>query len=133
MAKKSSVSIFWLILNIAVGVVLAVGGIWALQGNGDFAADALNKIFSGDARKIVVLVFGVIELLSGIFIILQLFIGDRMGSLGSILKLIIVIVWTVAIVLADFVGGFLQPSFLPWIYNLAMHCVVLCALLVTRD
>lgn len=133
MASKSNVSIFWTILNIAVGVVLAVGGIWALQGSGDFAADALRSIFSGSTAKLVVTVFGVIELLSGIFIILQLFIGDRMGSLGTILKLIIVIVWAVAIVLADFVGGFLKPSFLPWIYSLAMHCVVLCALLVTRD
>lgn len=133
MSKKSSVNIFWFILNIAVGVVLAVGGIWALQGHGDFAADALRSIFSGDLSRLVVTVFGVIELLSGIFIILQLFIGDRMGTFGSILKMIIVIVWAVAIVLADFVGGFLKPSFLPWIYELAMHCVVLCALLVTRD
>lgn len=133
MSKKSSVNIFWFILNIAVGVVLAVGGIWALQGHGDFAADALKSLFSGDIRRLVVTVFGVIELLSGIFIILQLFIGDRMGAFGSILKMIIVIVWAVAIVLADFVGGFLKPDFLPWIYNLAMHLVVLCALLVTRD
>lgn len=133
MSRKSSVNIFWFILNIAVGVVLAVGGIWALQGHGDFAADALRSIFSGDLSRLVVTVFGVIELLSGIFIILQLFIGDRMGTFGSILKMIIVIVWAVAIVLADFVGGFLEPGFLPWIYNLAMHLVVLCALLITRD
>ena len=92
MAKNSSVSIFWTVLNIAVGALLAVGGIWALQGGGDFAADALRQIFSGDARKLVVLVFGVVELLSGIFIILQLFIGDRMGKLGSILKLVIVVI-----------------------------------------
>ena len=133
MSKKSSVNIFWFILNIAVGVVLAVGGIWALQGHGDFAADALRSIFSGDLSRLGVTVFGVIELLSGIFIILQLFIGDRMGTFGSILKMIIVIVWAVAIVLADFVGGFLKPSFLPWIYSLAMHLVVLCSLLITRD
>jgi len=81
-----------------------------------------------------VLVFGVVELLSGIFIILQLFIGDRMGKLGSVLKLVIVVIWIVAIVLADFLnGGFLSPNVLAWIYNLAMHLIVLCALLVTRD
>ncbi len=134
MAKNSSVSIFWTVLNIAVGALLAVGGIWALQGGGDFAVDALRQIFSGDARKLVVLVFGVVELLSGIFIILQLFIGDRMGKLGSILKLVIVVIWIVAIVLADFLyGGFLSPNVLAWIYKLAMHLIVLCALLVTRD
>lgn len=133
MSKSSSVSLFWTLLNIAVGVVLAVGGIWALQGHGDFAASALKEVFTGDVLKIAVLAFGVIELLSGIFIILQLFVGDRMGSLGTVLKIIIVIVWAAAIVIADFIGGFLKPSFLPWIYELAMHLVVLCALLVTRD
>lgn len=132
MAKKAG-SIWWMVLNLAVGAMLAVGGIWALQGSGDFGAKALSEIFSGDALKILKIVFGVIELLSGIFIILQLFIGDRMGSFGKILKLIIVIVWAVAIVLSDFVGGFLKPSFLPWIYDLAMHLIVLMALLVTRD
>ncbi len=131
---KREVSIFWMVLNIAVGAMLAIGGIWALQNGGDFGCKALAGMFNGDAAKIVRIVFGVIELLSGIFIILQLFIGDRMGKLGSILKLIIVIVWAIAIILADFLnGGFLKPNFLEWTYELAMHLIVLCALLVTRD
>ncbi|MCR4821539.1 MAG: hypothetical protein K5873_01540 [Treponema sp.] len=132
MAKKSQISLFWLILNIAVGAMLAIGGIWALQGGGDFGCKAIKSIFSGDFAKIMGIVFGVIELLSGIFIILQLFIGDRTGSLGSILKLIIVIVWAVAIVLADIVHGDFG-NFLAWFYEFAMHVIVLCALLVTRD
>ena len=132
MAKKSEVRLFWLVLNIAVGAMLAVGGIWALQGGGDFGCKAIKSIFSGDVARLMAIVFGVIELLSGIFIILQLFIGDRMGSLGSILKLVIVIVWAVAIVLADFIHGSFG-DFLNWLYNFAMHLIVLCALLVTRD
>ncbi len=136
MAHKKSTysSVFWLILNLAVGAMLAVGGIWALQGGGDFAADAMKGLFSGDARKIVLIVFGVIELLSGIFIIIQFFIGDRTGSFGSALKVIIVVVWAIAIVIADFLNGhFLAPNFLSWIYTLAMHLIVLGALLITRD
>ncbi len=138
MSKKSNVQLFWLVLNIAVGAMLAVGGIWALQGSGDFGAKAIRSIFNGDVAKILVLVFGVIELLSGIFIILQLFIGERMGQFGKILKLIIVIVWAVAIVLADFLGngGLLNGganNFLSWLYDFAMHLIILCALLVTRD
>ncbi|MBQ0050740.1 MAG: hypothetical protein KBT11_01595 [Treponema sp.] len=131
MAKKSS-SLFWTILNLAVGVMLAVGGIWALQGGGDFAAKALKGLSSGDMSKILGIVFGVIELLSGIFIILQLFIGDRMGQLGTILKLIIVIVWAVAIVIADILNGNFG-NFLSWLYTFAGHLIVLAALLVTRD
>ena len=138
MAKKSEVRLFWLVLNLAVGAMLAVGGIWALQGGGDFGCKAIKSVFNGDIARILAIVFGVIELLSGIFIILQLFIGDRMGSFGSILKLIVVIVWAVAIVLADFLGngGLLNGGandFLNWLYNFAMHLIVLCALLVTRN
>ena len=138
MAKKLEVRLFWLVLNLAVGAMLAVGGIWALQGGGDFGCKAIKSIFNGDIAKILAIVFGVVELLSGIFIILQLFIGDRMGTFGSILKLIVVIVWVVAIDLADFLGngGLLNGganNFLSWLYAFAMHLIVLCALLVTRD
>lgn len=132
MAKKSTISLFWLILNIAVGALLAIGGIWALQGGGDFGCKAIKSIFSGDFAKIMGIVFGIIELLSGIFIILQLFIGDRVGRLGTILKLIIIIVWAIAIVLADFIHGNFN-NFLSWFYDFAMHVIILCALLVTRD
>lgn len=134
MARSSHVSLFWTILNLAVGAMLAVGGIWALQGGGDFAAEALKGLLSGDARRIGVIMFGVIELLSGIFIILQLFIGDRTGSLGPLLKLIVVVVWAIAVIIADFLNGhFLSPNVLSWVYALAMHLIVLAALLVTRD
>lgn len=141
MANKSGVRLFWVVLNLAVGAMLAVGGIWALQGGGDFGCNAIRAVFSGlsgDLLRIIVIAFGVIELLSGIFIILQLFIGDRMGTFGSILKLIVVIVWAAAIVLADFLGkgGLLNggmSNFLSWLYGFATHLIVLCALLVTRD
>ncbi len=134
MGKKvaTNTSLFWTVLNIAVGAMLAVGGIWALQGGGDFGCTAIKSIFRGDLARILVIVFGVIELLSGIFIVLQLFVGDRMGTFGSLLKLIIVIVWAVAIILADFVHGNFN-DFLNWLYNFALHLIVLCALLVTRD
>lgn len=44
--KAAKFSIFWFMLNLAVGVMLAVGGIWALQGGGDFAAQALSHVAS---------------------------------------------------------------------------------------
>ena len=141
MANKTGLRLFWVVLNLAVGAMLAVGGIWALQGGGDFGCHAIKTVFSGlssDLLRIIVIAYGVIELLSGIFIILQLFVGDRMGTFGSILKLIVVIVWAAAIVLADFLGkgGLLHGgmnNFLSWLYGFAMHLIVLCALLVTRD
>ncbi len=135
MAKKSSMSIGKLILQIGLGVMLAIAGIWALQGGGDTAAASLKKLFgSGDAGKILVLVFGIIELLAGIFLVVELFIGDRFGSFGNVLEIIVIIVWIVAIVLMDFLGGnLLAPDFLSWLYNLAVHCAILGGLLYIHD
>lgn len=138
MSNSSELRILPVIANISVGIMLAVGGIWALQGGGDFGCQAIKSIFSGDLRKILVLVFGGIELLSGIFIILQLFIGDRIGTFSRILKLIVIIVWIAAIVLSDFFGvkGLFNNGinhFLSWLYTFATHLIILVALLITRS
>ncbi len=138
MANSSEIRILPMIANVAVGVMLAVGGIWALQGGGDFGCQAIKSIFSGNMAKNLALVFGGIELLSGIFMILQLFIGDRIGAFSRLLKLIVVIVWICAIVLSDFFGakglfnGGLN-NFLSWAYTLASHLIILVALLITRS
>lgn len=129
-----------LLLQIAVGVMLAIGGIQALQGGGDFAAKSIKSIFSGfsgDLANILAVVFGVIELLVGIFMILKIVIGDRFGSFGSVLAFIAIIVWIVAIVLSDIIGaGSILSgganSFLSWLYVFAQHLVILGALLAVR-
>lgn len=138
MSKNSDLRILSIIANVSVSLMLAVGGIWALQGGGDFGCRAIKSIFSGDLAKILVLVFGGIELLSGIFILLQLFIGDRIGTFSKILKLIVVIVWISAIVVSDFFGskGLFNggvSNFLSWLYTLATHLIILVALLITRS
>lgn len=135
MAKKSTFSIGRLILQLALGIMLAVAGIWALAGKGgDDAVKALRDVFDGDAEKIIVLVFAVIELLAGILLIVELFAGDRFGKFDNILGLVIIVVWAVAIVLMDFLGGnFLKPDFLPWLYQLASHCIVLGSLIYLND
>ncbi|MBP3608669.1 MAG: hypothetical protein J6J11_10185 [Treponema sp.] len=134
--SSKNFSLIRLVLQIAVGAMLAVGGIWALQGGGDFGANAIRDVFNGDIEKILVIVFGVVELLAGIFLIIELFVGD-FGKLDNILMLIILIVWIVAIVLSDFLGGNGlfnggAKNFLAWLYDFANHLIVLGALLVCR-
>lgn len=132
MANKVSFS--RLLLQISLGAMLAVGGIWALMGGGDFGCTALSAIFKGDALKIVKIVFGVIELLAGVFLIIELFTGDVFGKMDNILMIIIMIVWVVAIVLGDFLNGsFLKPSFVAWLYSFASHLIVLGAMLALND
>lgn len=137
--EKSGWTAALLILQIAVGAMLAVGGIWALQGEGggDFAARAIKGLVSGNAGNILVIVFGVIELLVGVFMILKIVIGDRFGSFGTVLALIAIIVWIVAIVLSDILGanGILNggaKNFLEWLYTFAQHLIILGAILAVR-
>lgn len=121
-----------LILTLAVGCMLAVSGIYALQGKaaGDLAIKGLQSIFDGSAESIIITVFGVIELLAGIFIILKCFIGDRMGSFGNIISLIVVIVWVVVIVLADIVAGIGKPNFLSWLLQFSKDLIIFGAIWV---
>ena len=124
-------------LNLAVGVMLAVGGIWALQGGGDEGIAAIKYLIGArDFERILCIVFGIIELIAGVFLILELFIGDKIGSLGKVLTLIIIIVWIIAIILIDFLGNhglFKQNNFLNWLYNFVYHLIVLGALLVLQN
>lgn len=132
MAKKAGYSLTKWIIQIALGLLLAIGGIWGLQGGGDFGIAALRDIFDDNAEKIVVVVFSVIELLAGLYLILELFIGD-LGKFDNILMLVILIVWIVAIVLGDFINGFLKPNFIEWLWTLAGHLVVLGAIFYCKD
>lgn len=126
MAKNSTFSVGRLLLQIAIGALLIIGGIMALTGSGDFGARAIRDVFNGSAEKICIVVFGIIELIAGLFIILDIFLGDILGKYLGILILIIAIVWIVAIVFADFFNGnFLRGGFLPWLWDFASHLLVL--------
>lgn len=137
MGKANNFSIGRLLLQIAVGAMLTVAGIWALQGGGDAGITAIKDLIGArDVERILCIVFGIIELIAGVFLIMELFIGDRIGSLGKIFTLIIIIVWIIAIVLIDFLGHgglFKQHNFLKWLYDFAYHLIVLGALLVLQN
>ncbi|MDO4506188.1 MAG: hypothetical protein Q4B64_04510 [Spirochaetales bacterium] len=121
-----------LILTLAVGCLLAVSGIYALQGKaaGDLAVQGLKSIFDGNVESIIITIFGVVELLAGIFIILKCFIGDRMGAMGNIISLIVVIVWVVVIVLADIITGIGKPNFLAWLLQFSKDLIIFGAIWV---
>ena len=137
MGKANNFSIGRLLLQIAVGAMLTVAGIWALQGGGDEGIAAIKYLIGArDFERILCIAFGIVELIAGVFLILALFIGDKIGALGKVLTLIIIIVWIIAIVLIDFLGNhglFKQNNFLNWLYNFAYHLIVLGALLVLQN
>lgn len=125
-AKAKSIGRF--ILQIALGCMLVVGGIWALQGGGDFGAIAMGGML-GDVGRII---FGVIELVAGVLLVIECFTGDIFGKFDNLLGLIIMIVWAIAIVVGDIIKADFKP-FLPWLYNFAGHIIVLGALWSLND
>ncbi len=133
MATKETKSISTLLMQIALGCLLIISGIWGLQGGGDEAVKAIRHIFDKNIEDILCVVFSVIELIAGVFLILRLFVP--LGTnIDAVLLLIIMVVWIVAIVLMDFLGsnGILNGGakhFLTWLYNFAYHLLVLAAII----
>ena len=131
---KTQYSFGKLFLQIALGALLIVGGVWGLTGGGDFACNALNVVFSGQLLTILKIVFGIIELLTGVLLIIELFTKDVFGKLDNILMIIIGIVWIVAIVFDDFIGGVFKRGFSwSWLYNFASHLIVLGTMMCLND
>lgn len=144
-------SIGKLILQLAIGALLVVAGIWVFsntQSGGDEAVKAIRKIFDNkDFGKMIGIVFGAIELVAGAFLILEPFVGI-IRNYTSLVIIAVLAIWIVATILIDFCGtgsgGLLKPSiaigdiektedFLKWLYQFAGHLTVIGALLNLRD
>ena len=60
--EKNTRTVGTLILQIALGLMFVVSGIWTLQGSrGDEIASAIYSIFNGDAARVVCIVFGFVN------------------------------------------------------------------------
>lgn len=131
-------SIGTLILQIALGLMFIVGGIWILQGGrGDEIATAIKSIFESDVANIICIVFGIIEIIAGTFLLLRLFVSLN-TNLDTILMIIIMICWIAAIVIIDFVGNDslfnnLNKNFLSFLYRMAKHLLILGAIIKVKD
>lgn len=144
-------SIGKLILQLAIGALLVVAGIWVFSNTnsgGDEAVKAIRKIFDNkDFGKMIGIVFGAIELVAGAFLILEPFVGI-IRNYTSLVIIAVLAIWVVATILIDFCGtgsgGLLKPSiaigdiektedFLKWLYQFAGHLTVIGALLYLRD
>jgi len=140
MASQSTKRSFGtILLQIALGLMFIVGGIWTLQnGKGDDIATAIRSIFNGNIANILCIVMAIIEIVLGVFLLLRLFVN--LGtSLDSILMLIVMIVWIVFMVLVDILGnnGILEvinhgKNFLNFLYRFATHLIVLGSIIKVR-
>ncbi len=127
-----------LILQIALGLLFIVSGIWTLQnGKGDEIAAAIRSIFNGDVAKVICIVFGIIEIVAGVFLLLRLFVFLN-TNLDTLLMIIIMICWIVAIIMIDFIGkdgllNNLNEGFLGFLNRFARHLLILGAVIKVKD
>lgn len=123
-----------LVLQIALGLLFIVSGIWNLQnGKGDEIAVAIRSIFDGDVENVLIIVAGIIELIAGVFLVLRLFVPIA-TTIDSVLMIIIMICWIAAIVLIDFAGkgglfNNFRGDFLSYLRKLSIHLLILGAII----
>ncbi len=140
-----------LVLRVALACFLIVSGILTLQLDSGFfgklqagfagneVANAIHSILKGDLASLIIVMIGVLQLLSGIFLIAGFFVDAT--KFNSFALLVILILWLVVIFLVDIVGkgGLLggafksMNAFLSFLKVLSAHLLVLGAILSTRE
>ncbi len=135
--EKNDKTIGTWVLQIALGLLFIVGGIWTLQGSrSDEIAAAVYSIFDNDVANVVCIVYGIIEIVAGVFLLLRLFVYLN-TNLDSLLMIIIMICWIVAIVVIDFLGNNslfhnFDKGFLSFLNKFAKHLLILGAIIKVK-
>jgi hypothetical protein len=126
---KEGIGVF--IWKISVALYLIANGVLGLGKGGDFRI-IFGNIFKGDALNLFVIAAGIIALIAGICILLEMF-GIEIPFLNTLI-LIIAIIWAVFIVIeiiSWFTGKrFGGNNFFHVLQLLAIHLIVLSSLLI---
>jgi hypothetical protein len=103
----------------------------ARNATGNEIVDTLGQVFgNGDLTKTLIVIFSILAIAAGAFLLLELF-RVKIPAVDVII-LVFLVVWLVFIVLSDIVYPFRDTRnfvFLPWLKVLASHLVVLGALI----
>lgn len=135
--EKNDRTVGTILLQIALGLLFIVSGIWTLQGaRGDEIATAMYSIFDKDIASISCIVFGIIEIIAGSFLLLRLFVFMN-TNIDTVLMIIIMICWIVAIIFIDFIGSDsifknFDRGFLPFLNRFARHLLILGAIIKVK-
>ena len=149
MAKKGATSIWKTILQIALAVMLIVGGLnvflnankgfnQLIGATGDPLVTAVSNLFErGTLRDVVVYVLAAVELIAGLLLVLDFFHIKSLDKLDDIFLAIIMICWVVVfIVLGDFVGlfknGIKGYEIMPFLFSLAKNCIMVSAMGIVK-
>ncbi len=140
-----------IVLRIALALFLIVTGILTLQLDSGFLgklqagfsgneiATAVHSFLKGDMANVVIVCLGILELVAGLFLILEFFMDTR--AFSGLALLVILILWIVVIVLVDVIGkgGLLDgafkssAAFLSFLKVLGAHLLVLGAIMSAQE
>lgn len=127
-----------LLLQISLAIIFLVNGIRTVF----YSSNQLKDLFgNGDLGNILNIVIGVIEMIAGVILLIQLF-APLGVSLNNLLMLIIMILCIAIIVVFDVLGdgGLLggkvfknRNNFFTFLENFSAHLLMLGAVIVVRN
>jgi fatty acid desaturase len=139
MGKAGTISIGVILMNIAVAAYLFATGIIGIgekrwfSGGGEIRK-AVGSLFKGDLANVLVIIFAVLAIAAGVFILLKLFgVGIRMLDL---ILVILAIAWLVFIIMIDIIRplfGDSKPGFVDWLRDFGAHLMVLSGMILAMD
>lgn len=125
---KGMTSIWKTVLQIAVAVMLIIGGISVFtNGAKDELVKAVGNLFrAGTLRDVVVWVLAAIEIITGVLLILDFFHINSLDRLDDIFLLIIMVAWIVVfMVLGELIPLFKgHMAFVPFLQAFAKDAVM---------
>jgi len=138
---KGSSAVWRTILQIALATMLIIGGcnvffgnLWTKATSSDELIQAVGSLFNGDLQKIVIYVLAAIEILAGIFMILDLFRIKSVDKLDDICVLIIMILWLVVFIVMGDILPLIRGrlDFVPFLSKISKDLVILCSFGIVR-
>lgn len=138
---KGSSAVWRTILQIALATMLIIGGcnvffgnLWTKATSSDELIQAVGSLFNGDLKKIVIYVLAAIEILAGIFMILDLFRIKSVDKLDDICVLIIMILWLVVFIVMGDILPLIRGrlDFVPFLSKISKDLVILCSFGLVR-
>ncbi|MGH0051901.1 MAG: hypothetical protein ACQ5SW_00740 [Sphaerochaetaceae bacterium] len=115
------------LLFIAMGML----GFVSASGAGTELSRELSNMFGGD-RELLLYSISSLELICGIFLVIQYFMKGIPGKFGKLALTIILIFWIALIVILDVLtidfGGFRGADWFSWIEQVVLHLIVLASI-----
>lgn len=111
-----------LLLRILIGLLFICIGIQGVMG------ESSNQLFRALDNEVLEVLLGIVMILSGLLLIVPMFIKGINESYVKISMIIVLIVWLVTIFLSDFYYGFSHTrgaEWFRWLENFIYHLLIL--------